>query len=316
MPSVWAGVVVNRRVDYELDGWLAALSSAPAALATCFWPGRTASRGTGCGMPRRSTSISMRPCTQRERARDGRRPRRVGDGQALPRTTRLSARAAGSARSPQTDRSPSWTHPASARSSTAPSTWTEPRDSRTPPCSMTLSVLPRLVHRRAALVWKMLKTELFANYDVAFGQVLHGGLDALVSRLRRARSASQSEAQPGGRRRKPKVGRKGGRKRNRLGEFLWYNSCPAPGKSCMGQACTPASPPDTAPSSFTCRPRACDKGVSAFFWAFGFFLYIWIGQLDAASARAARSSSPRSRAADLPLHPPASARAARRADRR
>lgn len=26
---VWAGVVVNRRVDYELDGWLAALSSAP-----------------------------------------------------------------------------------------------------------------------------------------------------------------------------------------------------------------------------------------------------------------------------------------------
>ena len=26
---VWAGVVVNRRVDYELDGWLAGLSSAP-----------------------------------------------------------------------------------------------------------------------------------------------------------------------------------------------------------------------------------------------------------------------------------------------
>jgi hypothetical protein len=26
---VWAGVVVNRRVDYELDGWLAGLASAP-----------------------------------------------------------------------------------------------------------------------------------------------------------------------------------------------------------------------------------------------------------------------------------------------
>jgi hypothetical protein len=26
---IWAGVVVNRRVDYELDGWLASLSSAP-----------------------------------------------------------------------------------------------------------------------------------------------------------------------------------------------------------------------------------------------------------------------------------------------
>jgi hypothetical protein len=31
--------------------------------------------------------------------------------------------------------------------------------------------------------------------------------------------------------------------------------------------------------SFHLRPPSVDKGVSAFFWAFGFFLYIWIGQL-------------------------------------
>jgi hypothetical protein len=31
--------------------------------------------------------------------------------------------------------------------------------------------------------------------------------------------------------------------------------------------------------SFHLRPPSVDKGVSAFFWAFGFFLYIWVGQL-------------------------------------
>ena len=31
--------------------------------------------------------------------------------------------------------------------------------------------------------------------------------------------------------------------------------------------------------SFHLRPPSVDKGVSAFFWAFGFFLYIWLGQL-------------------------------------
>jgi hypothetical protein len=31
--------------------------------------------------------------------------------------------------------------------------------------------------------------------------------------------------------------------------------------------------------SFHLRPPSVDKGVSAFWWAFGFFLYIWLGQL-------------------------------------
>ena len=31
--------------------------------------------------------------------------------------------------------------------------------------------------------------------------------------------------------------------------------------------------------SFHLRPPSVDKGVSAFGWAFGFFLYIWLGQL-------------------------------------
>jgi len=31
--------------------------------------------------------------------------------------------------------------------------------------------------------------------------------------------------------------------------------------------------------SFHLRPPSVDKGVSAFLWAFGFFLYIWLGQL-------------------------------------
>jgi hypothetical protein len=29
--------------------------------------------------------------------------------------------------------------------------------------------------------------------------------------------------------------------------------------------------------SFHLRPPSVDKGVSAFFWAFGFFLYMWLG---------------------------------------
>jgi hypothetical protein len=31
--------------------------------------------------------------------------------------------------------------------------------------------------------------------------------------------------------------------------------------------------------SFHVRPPSVDKGVSAFFWAFGFFLYLWLGML-------------------------------------
>jgi hypothetical protein len=29
--------------------------------------------------------------------------------------------------------------------------------------------------------------------------------------------------------------------------------------------------------SFHLRPPSIDKGVSAFLWAFGFFLYLWLG---------------------------------------
>jgi hypothetical protein len=39
------------------------------------------------------------------------------------------------------------------------------------------------------------------------------------------------------------------------------------------------APGYTRAVSFHLRPPSVDKGVSAFFWAFGFFLYIWIGQL-------------------------------------
>jgi hypothetical protein len=31
--------------------------------------------------------------------------------------------------------------------------------------------------------------------------------------------------------------------------------------------------------SFHLRPPSIDKGVSAFLWAFGFFLYLWLGML-------------------------------------
>ena len=31
--------------------------------------------------------------------------------------------------------------------------------------------------------------------------------------------------------------------------------------------------------SFHLRPPSVDKGVSAFFWALGFFLYLWLGML-------------------------------------
>jgi hypothetical protein len=31
--------------------------------------------------------------------------------------------------------------------------------------------------------------------------------------------------------------------------------------------------------SFHLRPPSVDKGVSAFFWAFGFFLYLWLGMM-------------------------------------
>jgi len=31
--------------------------------------------------------------------------------------------------------------------------------------------------------------------------------------------------------------------------------------------------------TFHVRPPSIDKGVSAFLWAFGFFLYLWLGML-------------------------------------
>ena len=31
--------------------------------------------------------------------------------------------------------------------------------------------------------------------------------------------------------------------------------------------------------SFHLRPPSVDKGVSAFFWAFGFFLSLWLGMI-------------------------------------
>jgi hypothetical protein len=31
--------------------------------------------------------------------------------------------------------------------------------------------------------------------------------------------------------------------------------------------------------TFHVRPPSVDKGVSAFFWAFGFFLYLWLGMI-------------------------------------
>ncbi|HEY7149884.1 MAG TPA: hypothetical protein VH420_10615 [Gaiellaceae bacterium] len=31
--------------------------------------------------------------------------------------------------------------------------------------------------------------------------------------------------------------------------------------------------------SFHLRPPSVDKGVSAFFWALGFFLFLWLGML-------------------------------------
>ena len=31
--------------------------------------------------------------------------------------------------------------------------------------------------------------------------------------------------------------------------------------------------------TFHLRPPSIDKGVSAFLWAFGFFLYLWLGML-------------------------------------
>ena len=34
-----------------------------------------------------------------------------------------------------------------------------------------------------------------------------------------------------------------------------------------------------AAMSFHLRPPSIDKGVSAFLWAFGFFLYLWLGMM-------------------------------------
>ena len=31
--------------------------------------------------------------------------------------------------------------------------------------------------------------------------------------------------------------------------------------------------------SFHLRPPSIDKGVSAFLWSFGFFLYLWLGMI-------------------------------------
>ena len=31
--------------------------------------------------------------------------------------------------------------------------------------------------------------------------------------------------------------------------------------------------------TFHIRPPSVDKGVAAFFWSFGFFLYLWLGMI-------------------------------------
>jgi hypothetical protein len=36
---------------------------------------------------------------------------------------------------------------------------------------------------------------------------------------------------------------------------------------------------DSRRVSFHLRPPSIDKGVSAFLWAFGFFLYLWLGMM-------------------------------------
>ena len=37
--------------------------------------------------------------------------------------------------------------------------------------------------------------------------------------------------------------------------------------------------------SFHLRPPSIDKGVSAFLWSFGFFLYMWLGMLSVGVSR-------------------------------
>jgi hypothetical protein len=41
-----------------------------------------------------------------------------------------------------------------------------------------------------------------------------------------------------------------------------------------------ASRIDSPLMSFHLRPPSIDKGVSAFLWAFGFFLYMWLGMMS------------------------------------
>jgi hypothetical protein len=45
--------------------------------------------------------------------------------------------------------------------------------------------------------------------------------------------------------------------------------------------------PDTLaqPMSFHLRPPSIDKGVSAFLWSFGFFLYMWLGMMSVGVSR-------------------------------
>ena len=39
------------------------------------------------------------------------------------------------------------------------------------------------------------------------------------------------------------------------------------------------------PMTFHVRPPSIDKGVAAFLWAFGFFLYMWLGMLAVAVSK-------------------------------
>ena len=98
---------------------------------------------------------------------------------------------------------------------------TRAASTRRPPCANARrrADFHRDAHRPVRELWKMWKNELsaIAENGPAPGAAPGGRLDC---RLRRARSASRSKPHRGGRRRKPKVGRRGGRKRNRLGEFF------------------------------------------------------------------------------------------------
>ena len=47
----------------------------------------------------------------------------------------------------------------------------------------------------------------------------------------------------------------------------------------MEDVSSPSADRLAAAMSFHLRPPSVDKGVSAFFWAFGFFVFMWLGMI-------------------------------------